>query len=70
VLERRDPDTGRLISTGEIREMIWLEVLPPRPERNTYRVNFYGGLTFLGIFDDAFPDVTQRRATFRPFGLA
>ena len=70
VLVRRDPDTGGTSSTGEIREMIWSEEMPEAPPRQTYRVDFYGGPTFLGVFEAAFPDTSQRRATFRPFGVS
>ena len=62
----RDPDTGRACALGEIREITWSTDLPlPDPGRS-YRVVFHGGPSFIGVFGPAFPDASQRRATFRP----
>ena len=70
VRARRDPERGFNGTTGEVRDMVWSDQMPPRPPDGTYRVDFYGGLSFLGVFDAAFPDTSQRRASFHPSGLA
>jgi hypothetical protein len=60
---RRDPNTGKVSAHGELREITWLADLPPLDARQIYRIGFYGGPSFVGIFDGAFPDTSQRRAT-------
>ena len=62
----RDPSTGRASVLGELREMTWSTDLAPRDTRRSYRVGFYGGPSFVVVFDSPFPDTSQRRATFRP----
>jgi hypothetical protein len=64
----RDPSTGTASAIGEVREMTWLADLPSPDGRQSYRVGFHGGPSFVGIFDGAFPDASRRRATFRPSG--
>jgi hypothetical protein len=64
----RDPSTGRPSVLGELREMTWSSDLPPLDLQRSYRVGFYGGPSFVGVFDGPFPDASQRRATFRPSG--
>ena len=64
----RDPGTGRPSVLGELREMTWSADLAALDPRQSYRVGFYGGPSFVGFFDGPFPDANQRRATFRPSG--
>jgi hypothetical protein len=63
---RRDPGTGRAGAFGEVRTMTWLADLPPPGVRHSYEVRFHGGLSFVAVFDGAFPDTSRQRATFRP----
>jgi hypothetical protein len=63
---RRDHGTGKLGTFGEVRAMTWSTDLPPLDGRRSYKVGFYGGLSFVAVFDGAFPDTSQHRATFRP----
>jgi hypothetical protein len=62
----RDPGTGRAGARGEVRSMTWSTDLPPPDRRRSYEVRFYGGLSFVAVFDGAFPDASRPRATFRP----
>ena len=62
----RDPTTGKASVLGELREMTWSTDLARLDPRRSYQVGFYGGLSFVGVFDGPFPDASQRRATFRP----
>jgi hypothetical protein len=64
----RDPQTGRTTLHGEVWEMTWLPNLPSPDTWKSYRVAFYGGLSFDGVFDPPFPAPERRRATFRPSG--
>jgi hypothetical protein len=62
----RDPTTGRTSVVGELREMTWSTDVAPVDLRHSYRVGFYGGPSFVVVFETPFPDASQRRATFRP----
>ena len=64
----RDPSTGRASVLGELREMTWATDLAPLDPRQSYRVGFHGGPSFVGVFDGPFPDANRRRARFRPSG--
>jgi hypothetical protein len=61
---RRDPTTGVEDATGEVRTMRWTAGLPP--PSGTYRVAFYGGESYVGVFEGGFPEAGQQRASFRP----
>jgi hypothetical protein len=65
---RRDPGTGGPGVVGELREMTWSTDRAPLDPRQSYRVGFHGGPSFVGVFDGPFPDANRRRATFRPSG--
>ena len=63
---RRDPDTGGASVLGELREMTWSGDTAPLDPRQSYLVGFFGGLSYVGVFDGPLPDAGQRRVTFRP----
>jgi hypothetical protein len=65
---RRDPMTGRPSTLGELRRMTWLTDLGRLDACQSYVVGFYGGPSFVGVFDSPLPGTGRRHATFRPSG--
>jgi hypothetical protein len=62
----RGQDGHRPSTIGAVRRMTWLATLPPAADPQVYRIAFFGGPAFHGVFEPGTPDCARDHATFTP----